>query len=64
MSGVEDKTEEMDTLVKVNMKHERIQAQNINKTKDTVNRPNLQIVGIEEGEKSQIKGKFVLREVI
>jgi hypothetical protein len=55
MSGVEDKTEEMDTLVKVNMKHERIQAQNINKTKDTVNRPNLQIVGIEEGEETQVK---------
>ena len=46
----------MNTLVKENVKSGTTQAQNIQEIWDTMKRPNLRIIGIEEGEESQLKG--------
>jgi hypothetical protein len=48
--------ENIDTTVKKNAKCKRLLAQNIQEIQDTMRRPNLRIIGIEEGENSQLKG--------
>lgn len=53
ISGIKDTTEEMDTLVKGNVK--KILAQNIQEIWDTMKRTNLRIIRIEEGKETQIK---------
>ena len=56
ISGAEDSIENIDTTVKENTKCKRILTQNIQEIQDTMRRPNLRIIGIEEGEESQLKG--------
>lgn len=53
ISGIEAKIEEMGISVK---ESEKIQAQNIQEFWDTMNMPNLLIIGIEEGEETQVRG--------
>ena len=50
ISGVEDTVEEIDLSVKENIKSNKFLIQNIQENWDTKKRPNLRIIGIEEGE--------------
>ena len=50
--GVEDQIEEMDTSAL----KKKILAQNMQKIWDNMNRPNIIIIQIEEGEETQVKG--------
>ena len=56
ISGAEHSIENIDTTVKENTKCKRILTQNIQEIQDTMRRPNLRIIGIEESKDSQIKG--------
>ena len=56
ISGVEDTVEETDTTVKEKSKYKKLLAQRIQEIQDTMKRPNLRIIGIEENEDSQFKG--------
>jgi archaeosine-15-forming tRNA-guanine transglycosylase len=47
--------EEIDTTVKENSKHKKLLTQSIQKIQDTIKRPNLRVIGIEENEDFQIK---------
>ena len=38
------------------MKKKKLQPQNVQEIQETMKRPNLKIIGIEEGEESQLKG--------
>lgn len=53
LSGFKAKVEEMDISVKESRK---IQEQKIQEFWDTMNIPNLLIIGIEEGEETQVRG--------
>ena len=53
---VEDTIEEIDTTVKENSKHKKLLTQSIQEIQDTMKRPNLRIMGIEENKDSQLKG--------
>jgi hypothetical protein len=53
ISGAEDNIVNTDTTVKENAKHKNLLSQNI---QDTMGRPNLRIIGIEESEDAQLKG--------
>ncbi|KAL6081673.1 hypothetical protein STEG23_005580 [Scotinomys teguina] len=50
ISNVEDTIEEIDSAVKENTKSKKVIRQNIQEIWDTMKRPNLRIIGIEEGE--------------
>jgi hypothetical protein len=54
--GAEDAIENMDTTIKENAKCKKNLTQNIKKIQDTMRRPNLRIIGIEENEDFQHKG--------
>jgi hypothetical protein len=54
--SAEDSIENMDTTIKENAKSKKIQTQNIQEIQDTMRRPNLQIIGIDENEDFQLKG--------
>ena len=54
--GTENTTEEIDTLVKENVKTKDFLTQNIKKIWDTMRKPNLRITGMEEREELQFKG--------
>ena len=56
ISDAENTIENIDTTVKENAKCRKLLTQNIQEIQDTMRRPNLRIVGIEESEDSQIKG--------
>jgi chromosome segregation ATPase len=56
MSGVEDSIENIGTTLKENTKHKRILTQNIQEIQDTMRRPNLLIIGVDENEDFQLKG--------
>ena len=56
ISGAEDTIENIDTTVKENAKSKKILTQSIQEIQDTMRRPNLRIIGIEESEDSQLKG--------
>ena len=56
ISGVEDTVEEIDTTVKENSKHKKLLTQSIQEIQDTMKRPNLRIIRIEENKDSQLKG--------
>ena len=56
ISGTEDTIENIDTTVKENAKCKKLLTQNIQEIQDTMRRPNLRIIGIEESEDSQLKG--------
>jgi chromosome segregation ATPase len=55
ISGTEDTMENIDTTIKENAKCKKLLTQNIQGTQDTMRRPNLRIVGIEEKKDSQLK---------
>jgi hypothetical protein len=56
ISGAEDSIENIGTTIKENEKCKKILTQNIQETQDTMRRPNLQIIGIDENEDFQLKG--------
>jgi hypothetical protein len=56
ISGAEDSIENFDTTMKENAKFKKILTQNIQKTQDTMRRPNLGIIGVDENEDYQLKG--------
>ena len=46
----------MGTTIKENAKCKKILSQNIQEIQDTMSRPNLQIIGVDENEDFQLKG--------
>ncbi|EGW01022.1 Putative transposase element L1Md-A101/L1Md-A102/L1Md-A2 [Cricetulus griseus] len=56
ISGVEGTLGEIGSLTRENLKSNKSLTQNIQKIWDTVKRSNLRIIGIEEGEETQLKG--------
>jgi chromosome segregation ATPase len=48
ISGAEDTIENMDTTIKENEKGKKILTQNIQEIQDTIRKPNLRIIGIDE----------------
>jgi DNA repair exonuclease SbcCD ATPase subunit len=55
ISGAEDSKENIGTTIKENKKHKKILTQNIQEIQDTMRRPNLRIIGVEENEDFQLK---------
>ena len=56
ISDAEDTIENIDTTVKENEKWKNLLTQNIQEIQDTMRRPNLKIIGIDESEDLQLKG--------
>ena len=57
ISDSEDTIEKLNTLTKENSKYNKFSSQNIQEMWDTIKKkPNLRIIGVEEGEELQIKG--------
>jgi wobble nucleotide-excising tRNase len=56
ISGAEDFIENMDTTIKENAKCKKTLSQNIQEIQDTMRRPKIQIIGIDENEDFQLKG--------
>jgi hypothetical protein len=56
ISAVENTIENTDTTVKGNAKCKKLLTQNIQEIQDTMRRPNLRIIGIEESKDFQLKG--------
>jgi chromosome segregation ATPase len=56
ISGAEDSIENMDTTIKGNAKDKKILTQNIQEIQDTMRRPNLWIIGVDENEDFLLKG--------
>jgi predicted nucleic acid-binding Zn-ribbon protein len=52
ISGAEDTIENIDTIVKENAKSKKLLTQNIQEIQDTMRRPNLMIISIEESKNS------------
>ena len=64
ISGVEDSIENISTTIKENAKCKRILTQNIQEIQDTMRRPNLQIIGVDENEDFQLKGAANIFKII
>jgi chromosome segregation ATPase len=56
ISGAEDSIKNIGTTIKENTKSKKILTQNIQKIQDTMRRPNLRIIGVDENEDFQLKG--------
>ena len=56
ISGAEDSIENIGTTIKENTKCKKILTQNIQEIQDTMRRPNLRIIGVDENEDFQLKG--------
>jgi hypothetical protein len=56
ISGTEDSIENMDTTINENAKCKKILTKNIQEIQNTMRRPNLRIIGVDENEDFQIKG--------
>ena len=56
ISDTEDTIEEIDSLIKENSKSNKLLTQNIQEIWDTMKRPNLRIIRVEEGEELELKG--------
>ena len=56
ISDSEDTIEKINALTKENSKSNKLSSQNIQEMWDTIKKPNLRIIGVEEGEELQIKG--------
>ena len=54
--GAEDSIENIGTTIKENGKCKKILTQNIQEIQDTMRRPNIRIIGVDENEDFQIKG--------
>jgi uncharacterized coiled-coil protein SlyX len=57
ISDAEDTIENINTTVKENAKCKKLLTQNIREIQDTMRRPNLSIIGIDESEDYQHKGR-------
>jgi hypothetical protein len=55
ISGAEYSIENSDTTIKENAKFKKLLSQNIQENQDTMRRPNIRIVGIEDSEDFQLK---------
>ena len=55
ISGAKDSIENIDTTIKENTQCKKILTQNIQEIQDTMRRPTLQIIGVDENEDSQLK---------
>jgi hypothetical protein len=55
ISGAEYSIENIGTTIKENGKSKKILTQNIQEIQDTVRRPNLRIIGVDENEDFQLK---------
>jgi hypothetical protein len=55
ISGAEDSIENIGTTIKENTKPKKILTQNIQEIQDTMIRPNIGIIGVDENEDFQIK---------
>jgi hypothetical protein len=65
ISGEEDSIENMGTTIKENSKCKKILTQNIQEIQDTMRRPNLRIVGVDENEDFHLKGpKNIFNKII
>ena len=65
ISGAEDSIEEINSLVKEQNKSNKFLTQNIHEIWDTMKRPNLRIIVVEEGEEFQLKGtENILNKII
>jgi hypothetical protein len=56
LSGAEDTIENIDTTAKENAKGKKLLTRIFQEIQDTMRRPNLRIIGIEESEDSHLKG--------
>jgi hypothetical protein len=56
ISSAEETIENIDTTVKENTKSKKLLTQNIQEIQETMRRPNLRIIGIDENEDFQLKG--------
>jgi predicted RNase H-like nuclease (RuvC/YqgF family) len=56
ISGAEDSIENITTTIKENANCKKILTQNIHEIQDTMRKPNLWIIGVDENEDIQIKG--------
>ncbi|MGE9640547.1 hypothetical protein ACQP3J_26140, partial [Escherichia coli] len=56
ISAIEDSLEDIHSSTKENLKSNKSLTQNIQEIWDTVKRPNLRIIGVEEGEETLLKG--------
>ena len=56
ISGAEDSIENTGTTIKENTKCTKILTQNIQEIQDTMRRPNLRIIEVDENEDFQLKG--------
>jgi hypothetical protein len=56
ISDAEDSTENLDTTIKENEKCKKILTQNTQEIQDTMRRPNLWIIEVDENEDFQLKG--------
>jgi hypothetical protein len=56
ISGAENSIENMDTTIKENAKYKKALTQNFQEIQDTMRRPNLRIIDIDENEDFQLKG--------
>ena len=59
ISGADDSIENTCTTIKENAKCKKILTQNLQEIQDTMRRPNLQIIGVDENEDFQIKGQEI-----
>jgi hypothetical protein len=60
ISGAEDSIEKKGTTIKENAKYKKILIQNIQEIQDTMRRPNLGIIGVDENEDFQLKGPAII----
>ena len=56
ISGAEDFIKNIGTTTKENTKRKRILTQNIQEIQDTMRRPNLRLIGVDENEDFQLEG--------
>ena len=56
ISGAEDFIENIGTTIKDKTKLKKILTQSIQEIQDTMRRPNLRIIGVDENEDFQLKG--------
>ena len=65
ISGAGDTIENIDTTIKENATYKEILIQNIQEIRDTIRRPNLRIVTVEDSEDFQLKGPaYIFNKII
>jgi hypothetical protein len=59
ISGAEDSIGNMEITIKENAKCKKILIQNIQEIQDTMRRPNLRIIGVDENKIFNLKGQQI-----